>query len=140
MKKQLLKIVKPMFHEWCVIQLGNKHGPQMNDTKSQLVKNTLDTLDNKNSSSDTVSTSDSSVVASNISVEVDGTLIPQGVHECDIDLSTESIQQNSVDRTKPSVQDRKARWTKVMEKQKINSKKFSKHSSQLGCLFNTKLN
>ena len=66
MKKQLLKIVKPMIHEWCVIQLGNKHGPQMKDTKSQLVKNTLDTLDNKNSSSDTISTSDSSVVASNI--------------------------------------------------------------------------
>jgi hypothetical protein len=86
----------------------------------------MDTLDNKNSSSDTVSTSDSSVVASNISVEVDGTLIPQGVHECDIDLSTESIQQNSIDRNKPSVQDRKARWTNVMEKQKIKFKEILK--------------
>ncbi len=97
-------------------------------TRSQLVKNTLDTSDNKckeNRSSDTVSTSDSSVVASNISVEVDGTLIPQGVHECDIDLSTESIQQNSIGCNKPSVQDRKAKWTKftqVMEKQKIKFK------------------
>jgi hypothetical protein len=50
----------------------------------------------------------------------------QGVHECDIDLSNESIQQNSVDRNKPSVQDRKARWTKVMKKKKIKFKEIFK--------------
>ncbi len=64
----------------------------MEDQKSQLVKNTLDNKCKENSSSDTVSTSDSSVVVSNISVEIDRILIPQGVRECDIVLSTDSTK------------------------------------------------